>query len=286
MTLKISTLIFFTFLFSKSVFSQIDYSKHWIKSGWEYKSKDDIEKDFTKKVICKDDLSYILIQDYPSHKQNLQIPMYGVFGEQYKKVELYFAKVIKSTKNSKKYIVKGQSKLQDKISDFKGIIHLKKAIAYIPTERSPEDYTAIVVTGTYVLEEYPKEKGNGIFKGGLKIVLFPKDINAKKISYDLDAWYEQGAIKAYVGTFKEYNTKKKYKCLFGFPRFNEYTEDFDTGIGESFINIKYAKTWFNFSEKQWDSIKKTGEKSIHIFTSGKAYIEPEDTTWYKKNKKQ
>ncbi|MBQ4819629.1 hypothetical protein [Aquimarina sp. MMG016] len=248
MKLTIAFLFFF-----ECAYAQIDFSKEWAAIEHEYVDGNDSVKEISSFLLEDYDFSSILQYDYPSYDQQLSLPMNGIFGIRNEKIEIFFSEVNRS-KNPREYEVKGKSNLKGTICNFSGKITLNKAVIY--NKNKEVEYQRIVVIGTYNLKEDRSQKGSGIFKGGLKLVLFPTQrMDSQKISFNLGADVEEGAIKGFVGTWKGYGKENLKKCIFGFYRFPyEYAPHFDLGAGEQVIHLKYAKTWFDYSEKEWEAI--------------------------------
>lgn len=274
-----TTLFIFCLILSNLCYSQIDYSEHWVNSGWEYSRDDDSIIDVSEKIITKKDLTYLLKGTYPSYTPSEKeiIPLYGLLGSDFNKIEFVFTKIEKNDHNSAQYLIKGKTRFNNNINTFKGNITFEKAIAYI--SKTKEQQTVIVLTGSYKLIEDSNTKTAGTYIGKLKMILFTKNIHANNVLFDMDMFYEDGAIRAFVGVRKSNKNSNLQSCIWGFLRFpHEYAKYFDIGAGEEKINIKYAKPWFNYTELEWSEIIKSEINGI--FTHEKEYIVPEAVTWY------
>jgi len=270
-------------------YSQIDYSKQWANSGWEYSSDDDSIIDVSSKIFNNNDLTYLLKSAYPGHNQGKEIPIYGLLGEDFEKIEFIFTEIKKNDKDVSQYIVKGKTKLKSIVNDFKGEITFENATAYI--QKNTEEPTTVVLIGSYKLIENTTKNNSGTYIGKIKIILSTKNIYANDILFDTNFPYEEGAVRGFVGVRKNNKNGITQSCIWGFKRFpHKYAKGFDIGDGEEVINIKYAKPWFNYSEQKWNSIingvnkdfclhQTDNDKGIH--TSNLEYIEPEEATWFK-----
>ena len=261
-------------------FSQVDYSDHWANSGWQYGNESDSLVDVSTKVINDNDLTHLLKFPYSRYGTNREvIPSYGLLGNDFRKTEILFTQVKQNKKDVSRYDIIGKIKLGDTINDLKGNITFNKATANISNDNSI--YTIIELVGSYKFKETNRKTKNATLKGSVKLILFT-DTDLTTINwFDTSVWYEDGAIKGFVGTRKSKGITKS--LLWGFPRFSNYSKDFDVGAGEAIINIKYAKTWFNYSEKQWDSIHKENQERLYTIDV-KEFVEPYDADWYKDDK--
>jgi len=277
-------LIYIFLLFSTiQTSAQVDFSNDWFNSGWQWSNADDSLVDVSYLVFKEYDFSQIIGMNYPnSYNLEEPVPDYGVFGKNYEKIEMYFSEVKKSTSDSSIYSVVGKSKYRGKVTDFKGKIILSDVIAYLPAKNSD---TVIVVKGYYNIDEYPKYGRNGTFKGAVKIILYSHNLFFSKLYFEQeDATYESGVVKGFVGVWQQYKTDKQIKCIWGFSRFNlNYFEDFDDGAGEAYINIKYAKSWFDYTEQEWEKLK-TKVNYLNIFNGHyihQCVYKNKEPVWYK-----
>ncbi len=270
-------------------YSQIDYSKQWANSGWEYSSDDDSILDVSSKIFNNNDLTYLLKSEYPYHSQGKEIPIYGLLGEDFEKIEFVFTEIKKNDKEGSHYIVKGKTKLKSIINDFKGEITFENATAY--SQKNTEEPTTVVLIGSYKLIENSTKKNSGTYIGKIKIILSTKNIYANDILFDTNFSYEEGAVRGFVGVRKNNQNGISQSCIWGFTRFPyQYAKGFDIGDGEEVINIKYAKPWFDYSAQKWDSIINGVNKDFYVHQTDKdkgihtaniEYIEPEEATWFK-----
>ncbi|MFD2562916.1 PA3715 family protein [Aquimarina rubra] len=284
--------ILLSIILSNFCYAQVDYSADWANSGHEYNTEDDVLIDVTKKVIHKKDLSYLLKSRYPNYSLKKEIiPLYGLLGNDFNKIEFVFADIEKSDKNVSQYHIKGKTYLKGKINDFKGYITFEKAIARVP--KNTEESTKIVLIGSYELTEDRTKKNSGTYLGKVKMILSTKNVDTDDVLFNMGLQYEEGAVRGFVGIRKNHENDISQSCIWGFTRFpHKYAQYFDIGDGEEVINIKYAKPWFNFSEQKWNNIINGHDKDFYlhstnkdkgIHTSHKAYIKPEEATWHKLN---
>lgn len=271
--------------------AQEDYSKDWMRNGREYNSNNGSFIDVTKKILYKKNISYLLRGRYPDYNsKNEIIPLYGLLGDEFNKIEVVFSEVRKSEKQNSLYKLKGKTKCNGNINDFTGEVIFNKATASI-SEKS--ESAKVTITGTYKLIENTSGRESGIYVGQLKIILFTQNIYASDVLFDMDMTYEDGAVRGFVGVKKSYKKNTSQSCIWGFTRFpHKYAKNFDIGDGEQVINLKYAKPWFSYSDAKWDSIVNEKDKNFYlhstnkdkgIHTSNEGYIKPEDVTWYKLN---
>lgn len=260
-------------------YTQVDFSEDWYCSNWKWEKEDDSIADFTEIITNKYNFSNLFMSHYPnSYGLDNPTPIHGVFGKGYDKIDIFFTRVSQSKEDFSKYTVTGKSKLFNNICDFDGQLNITSVLAYFPKKRTD---TILVVKGNYYLNEHQEKKGAGYFKGAFKIILWARNMHSKKISFDMDATYEGGAVKAFVGIWKKHNSENPAKlCIWGFDRFPEkYTSDFDIGDGETVINIKYAKTWFNYTDEEWQKIEEQNNKGLNIHFH--KYISPSKIFWHK-----
>jgi hypothetical protein len=260
-----------------------------VNSGWKYRNEDDKVIDITNKVINTKDISYLLKSTYPEYNTDKAIiPLYGLLGTEFNKIEFVFTDIKKSDKNVALYHLKGKTKLNNTITPFDGNISFEKAIAYVPENNDMQ--TVVVLTGSYKLIENSNEKTAGTFIGKLKMILFTDNSYTNDILFDMDKYYEDGAVRGFVGVKKNNATDNVQSCIWGFLRFPyKFSQRFDIGAGEEIINLKYAKPWFNYSDKEWNSIINGQNKTVYlhtdqeekgIATSDEKYIKPEEATWF------
>lgn len=278
--MKSIKLIIFCIALSNLCYSQTDYSEDWFKSGWEYSNKSDSIVDVSAQVIDKNDLTYLLKYPYPQYGGERKVmPDFGLLGNDFKKIEILFTDISQDKSELSSYNIIGNIKIGDEINNLSGKIIFKNASVYIPKSQEPQ---TVVLVGLYTFDETVNNKKIAYHSGSVKIVLFTKDIFASNSSFYMDAYSEEGATKAFVGTRKINKSSIAQSCIWGFSRFFEYAKDFDLGCGEEMINIKYAKDWFDFTEQEWDSILKENPTDIH---SGiEEYIEPNELDWFKSDR--
>lgn len=260
-------------------YSQVDYSEDWVNSGWEYSDPSDSIIDVSEKIIYKKDLSYLLKSSYPNYIEDKPvIPMYGLLGEDFEKIEFAFTEITRSEEDQSQYVIKGKTKFHGNINDFDGDIIFNKATRYV--SKSTMEQTVVVLTGSYNFAENLTVETAATYLGTIKMILFVKHNSEANMLFDMDMYYEDGAIRGFVGVRKTKQSDSSQSCIWGFPRFpHTYANYFDIGYGEEKINIKYAKPWFNYTEQEWNEIIKTDPNGI--FTNEPEYINPEDATWFK-----
>ncbi|CAM1357591.1 conserved hypothetical protein [Tenacibaculum halocynthiae] len=281
--------IFVCIVFHHFCYAQVDYSEDWGRYNRKHISNESSIIDVTKQIIYKKNLASLLKGTYPGFSPEKEIiPLYGLLGDSFNKIEFVFTEVKKSKNDHSLYRVKGKTKCNGSINDFKGEITFKKVIAN--TSNVPVE---VALIGTYKLIENSRGKDSGAYMGQLKMILFTNNIYADDVSFDMDATYEDGAVRGFVGVKKNYKENSSQSCIWGFRRFPyKYAKHFDIGDGEEVINLKYAKPWFNFSKKKWDSIVNEKDRNFYlhtsykdkgIHTSNEKYIKPENVSWYKLN---
>lgn len=284
---RLSILVFI--LLSDFCYSQIDYSEDWVNSGWEYRNDNDSILDVSDKIITEKDLSYLLKSSYPNNNKDKEvIPIYGLLGENFDKIEFVFTEISKSEIDATQYIITGKTKLHETINNFKGKVTFKNAKAHVP--KNKEEQTIIVLIGTYTFTETTNEKTAATYTGKLKMILSTTNISEDSLQINMDMVDEDGAVRGFVGVRKTNENNSSQSCIWGFTRFpHQYANRFDIGAGEEVINLKYAKPWFNYSETAWNRILKGQNKTVYLYTdqedkgistSEEAYMKPEDATWF------
>lgn len=288
--------IFIVLLLQNICLGQVDYSKDW-GSLEEYDTEYYLKIDVTKKVIYKNDLSYVLKSGYPEYStQEAIMPLYGLLGNDFKKIEFVFTAIEKNSRKKNQYTITGKTYLNNRINNFKGRVTFKKAIAYVPKDEENQQ-TKVVLIGSYKLHEKQDAKSSDVlYIGKIKMVLFTNTIYTDEVVFNVDRqYYEEGAVRGFVGVRKNYGNKTSKSCIWGFTRFpNSYANGFDIGDGEPVINLKYAKPWFNYSSQKWNNIVNGYDKKFYIHSSkndkgiqvsNDEYIKPEEATWYKLSSK-
>ncbi|WP_343912598.1 hypothetical protein [Aquimarina litoralis] len=267
--------MFCFFFFSISLaYGQKSNSEIWTEEH-EFIEENDQKRDVSSFLFSKYNFKNMLSNSYPNYQNDPAMPMNGIFGKDYEKIEIFFTEVSQS-ENPQHYMVEGKSNLKGVICKFKGMIKLDKADLYYGDREL--EVQRIIIKGTYKFEELRSEPNSGIFQGGIKIICIPLvPITEQKIVFDLNAPQEEGVIRGFVGTWTSHQSSKQKKCLFGFYRFPyKFAPDFDLGAGESVINLKYAKTWFDYTPKEWKQIYqkiKNGDfdSGPHIYQTDKDY---------------
>ena len=116
--------VFFVLL---SSYGQKSNSEIWAEEH-QYVSNDDLRKDVSSFFFSKYNFKNILGNPYPNYQNNSAMPLNGIFGKNYEKLEIFFSEVSQS-QNPKHYFVKGKSNLKGVICNFKGTIKLDKRLS-------------------------------------------------------------------------------------------------------------------------------------------------------------
>jgi hypothetical protein len=128
-----------------------------------------------------------------------------------------------------------------------GTITITKATRYAEPHPMNESVAPISIVAKYEFVEDPKSKYSGVFTGTFRsdFVYDP----AKPDEYLLDNNGDDGYMNnTFVGVWTSKSGKQK-KCIWGLERL-PYTEDWDEGAGEIYVNKKYVKNGWQSYMKQ------------------------------------
>ena len=202
-----------------------------------------------------------------------EVPSVGILGEDFKRVEMFFDEN-QASQQGLTFKVGGKTKtFGSGVCPFTGTFTIKKIYSCIDTL---SDVSAYVV-GTYVINEDPKAKGSGVFKGTYFALAYIDEEN-RTITLDETMGPADGyENRVMVGTWTSYKTKKAKRCIFSDGRY-PYSEDFDIGDGEMRVNPKYEKNGWDVSV--YDSPAQN-EAFTYEETPCGIYIKHYNNPWWK-----
>ncbi|RZL36616.1 MAG: hypothetical protein EOP00_29305, partial [Pedobacter sp.] len=146
--------------------------------------------------------------------------VYGVIGQDNRRIRIKILKVTKSKTNPLQYLVRGKSNVKNNVCDFNGQITIQniqkseRKIFGVDNEFKELSKTQGLLIAVYEFYENKSQKHAGAFKGTLKTKWY---LNEKdKILYDdLNAHSDGFFNNAFVGYWKGYNSQFKKKCNWG-----------------------------------------------------------------------
>jgi len=170
----------------------------------------------------------------------------GIIGSKYRRIQVHIHSVSKDKNNPLKYHIKGKSKVVNNITIFSGIIKFVDAVKIKAAEA--EDSHTVIAAGKYKFSEPTDLAHSGVFEGTLKLQLY-YNFKDKKLSLAPDLGQDGYSNRTFAGTWQDYKTKNILKCIWGLGRL-PFTDDFDIGTGEMYINKKYEHMgWKSFNER-------------------------------------
>jgi len=229
---------------------QINFSKEYFDLQTRRYSKETNE---LKQSLMYDFSSILLTGE---NQQN------GIIGQNYQRIQFHIEKMTKS-RNPDTYVIKGKSKVNNNICDFKGELILLK-LFYGKCD-DPKYKKCAELFGSYVFYEDSSQNHSGFFKGIMECSIY-LERKGKKMLLDESTEEADGYWnRTFVGTWTDYQTKKAKNCIWGDYRL-PFTFDFDIGDGEMNVSEKYIMNgWKNYND-------------------GSEYIEVAKDKWELKNK--
>jgi hypothetical protein len=163
----------------------------------------------------------------------------GIIGLNYQRIQIHISKVMKDSLDPFVYLVQGKSRVKQNICEFKGQIKIIKAFSTSANSDSGTLYAS------YIFQEDSNQTHSGLFNGILESSFY---IEGKNLYLDESDDISDGYFNnTFVGTWTEYKSGKKKKCIWGDDRL-PFTFDFDMGAGEIIVNEKYVKNgWESFN---------------------------------------
>lgn len=233
---------------------QIDFSKDYL----ELQSKQYSNK--------KDQLQQSLDYDYSSIWLTDNMQQNGIIGLNYQRIQIHISEVYKNTPDT--YIIKGKSKVNNNICDFKGEIELTK-LFFTDCEGS-EFSKCAQLFAYYTFYEDSLQNYSGYFSGIMECSVHLNESDTKMLldeSLDIADGYSN---RTFIGTWTDYKTNKPKKCIWGDYRL-PFTFDFDCGDGEMIVCDKYVNNgWKSYND---------GSEYIHV---GEDKWELKNKWWIKK----
>jgi hypothetical protein len=231
--MKFIALLFSVYALSVWAQKKIDFSADWANETHYQDGKDILEE------VKAHDLSSFWISD--KFSQN------GVYGDDYWRIEFYLSDIEQDNADLLTYHVKGKDRHKGIVTPFEGTITITKATRYAVPHPMAETVSPISLVASYRFVEDPKSKYSGVFNGVFRsnFVYEP----AKPEVFLLDNNGDDGYMNnTFVGVWTS-KTGKQKKCIWGLERL-PYTEDWDEGAGEIYVNKKYIKNgWQSYMQR-------------------------------------
>lgn len=168
----------------------------------------------------------------------------GIIGPNCQRIQIHIDNVSKSEKKPDTYLVTGKSKVNNNICNFSGEIKLLKVYYSEYCEDSSKKQCGVIFAN-YVFYEDSSQNHSGIFKGTTDCDFYTDNSKGKlDDTFDGADGYEN---RSFVGTWTDYKSKEKKKCIWGDYRL-PFSFDFDIGDGEMHVNDKYKNNgWQSFN---------------------------------------
>jgi hypothetical protein len=217
--------------------NKVDFSADWAKEDDRYSNGSDILD-----VIAKQDLSKYWVSD--NNSQN------GVYGNDYWRIEFYISEVSRDKEHPLVYHVKGKDRHKNNVTPFEGTITITKATRYAVPHEIVENISPMNVVAEYNFIEDPTSKYSGVFTGILR-TKFTYEPNAPDV-FEFDTEGGDGYMNnTYVGVWTSKSGKQK-KCIWGLD-WLPYTEDWNEGASDIYVNKKYVKNgWETYMKRLMD----------------------------------
>jgi hypothetical protein len=213
---------------------QVDFSQEYLKLETKYMTK--------TSNILPEILKYNFSHIWPTNNTEQN----GVLGRTYERIRIHIDDV-STSKNRYVYLIRGASNVANNICRFKGTIKLLQAYlndsCYNSTFMKCGNLFA-----EYAFFEDSLQNHSGMFKG-ITECSFQIDSTDQNILLDesmdgADGYWN----RSFVGTWTEYKTGIKKKCIWGDYRL-PFTFDFDCGDGEMMVCEQYKKNgWQTFGD--------------------------------------
>jgi hypothetical protein len=226
------------------------------KSGIFNPLQNDYSKEYYAVMSCRhvnhpDSLPQFLNYDCSSIWLSGEEQENGIIGLNYQRIRIHIDKVKKSKTNPTIYIVSGKSNVNGNICIFKG--ELKLLNLYI----SDCEDTLVKcgeLFGSYKFIEDTSQINSGIFTGIMECFVIVDNLKSKLYLDESSSGADGYWNRSFIGTWKDYKTKKTKKCIWGDYRL-PFVFDFDCGDGEMIPCDKYKMNgWESFnkgSEPKW-----------------------------------
>lgn len=235
---RITILFLLVLALTAAAQKKIDFSTDWANESFYANGKDILEE------VKQHDLSSFWTSD--GSAQN------GVYGDDYWRIEFYLSDIEQDNADLLTYRVKGKDRHKGVITPFEGTITITKATRYSEPHPMNESVAPISIVAKYEFVEDPKSKYSGVFTGTFRSDFVYE--RAKPDEYLLDNNGDDGYMNnTFVGVWTSKSGKQK-KCIWGLERL-PYTEDWDEGAGEIYVNKKYIKNGWQTYMKQITSGK-------------------------------
>lgn len=224
-------------------------------------------------VSTKNDLDSLKNHDFKPLIKGGEISyVFGVIGNEYKRIRIKILDVVKDSLNPYVYHIKGASKVGSNLERFEGVIRLdgikqlKPTVVEIDDQSMPSIYEG-VLSASYEFYEPKNNKHSGFFSGTYH-GKFRITAENEVLCNDLDLFSDRYINNMFVGTWTDYQTNDSKLCKWADFRVPDVSGDFDLGAGEFSPNKKY-------NDKGW--------KTYHeaFFNNDKKALEIEEGTWWK-----
>ncbi|UUV22221.1 hypothetical protein [Paenimyroides aestuarii] len=190
--------------------------------------------------------------------------VYGIIGDNYKRIHIKITNVEKDPSNADLYHVTGKSKVGKNIEHFTGTIKLQ-TIKRIKDRELDENSVSLptkyqgIISGVYQFNEPKDRSHSGVFEGTYH-AMFQITENDGVFYNDLDLSRDSYINNMYQGFWTDYETKEAKICNWGDFRVPNVSADFDLGAGAFSPNEKYNKKgWQTYNDAYLRNDKKAKE---------------------------
>lgn len=221
---------------------QVDFSSEWAHSIEQYSGGVDALEE-----LKGQDLSGFWLSGTQS--QN------GVYGDDFWRIEFYISSIEQDKADHLTYRVKGKDRHKNVVTPFEGTIRITKAQRYSTPHEMNDSVYPFHIIAVYEFTEDSTSKYSGVFNGTLRTDLIYRPSQPNKLLFDEEG--DDGYMNnTFVGVWTSKNRKKK-KCIWGLERL-PFTEDWDEGAGEIYVNKKYVKNGWEGYMKHNELTEKNG----------------------------
>lgn len=238
------TVLFMLVTFGASVFAQkkADFSSEWAREIDTYSAGKDILEE-----MKHHDLSSFWLSGTQS--QN------GVYGDDYSRIEFHLTNIEQDNADLLSYRVKGKDRHKNVVTSFEGTIRITKALLYSTPHEMNDSIYPIRIVAHYEFTEDKTSRYSGVFTGTLRtdFVYKPREPDVYMLDQEGDDGYMNNT---FVGVWTSKSGKQK-KCIWGLERL-PFTEDWDEGAGEIYVNKKYLRNGWESYMKHNELLEKNG----------------------------
>lgn len=238
------TVLFMLVTFGASVFAQkkADYSAQWARELDNYSGGMDVLEE-----MKRHDLSSFWLSG--TRSQN------GVYGDDNWRIEFHLSDIEQDNADLLSYRVKGKDRHKNVVTPFEGTIRITQALRYSKPHEMNDSVYPIRIIAVYEFTEDNASKYSGVFRGTLRTDLIYKPSEPDKLMLDQEG--DDGYMNnTFVGIWTSKSGKQK-KCIWGLERL-PFTEDWDEGAGEIYVNKKYIKNGWEIYMKHNELTEKNG----------------------------